>query len=68
MTLKNIRDAADCSARTPDVFANRSGKDSFPFARSLVLRYCRDYFTMTFSVRPLANLTIFKPFWGALMR
>ena len=35
MTLKNIRDAADCSARTPDVFANRSGKDSFPFARSL---------------------------------
>lgn len=62
MTLKNIRDAADCSARTPNVFANRSGKDSFPFARSLVLRYCRDYFTMTFSVRPSLSLTMFRPF------
>ena len=31
-------------------------------------RLLNSYLTTTFSVRPLANLTIFKPFWGALMR
>lgn len=49
-----------------------AGSSTLSSVFPLLLRFQKEgkriYFTMTFTVRPLLYLMIFKPFWGAPMR